>query len=121
MKIALIGYGKMGRIIETLALEKGDEIVARIDEGKTENLIEQLSVADAAIDFSKSRSRQKKCRSVSCSKHSIGRRHDGLERAKRRNKKSHRIEKRCFRFRREFFNRRKFILSHRRFRIGIIF
>jgi 4-hydroxy-tetrahydrodipicolinate reductase len=52
MKIALIGYGKMGRIIETLAAEKGDEIVARIDENNNENLIEQLKTADAAIDFS---------------------------------------------------------------------
>src|SRR5215204_5716452 len=52
MKIALIGYGKMGRIIETLATEKGDEIVARIDETSSENLIEQLSLADVAIDFS---------------------------------------------------------------------
>ena len=42
MKIALIGYGKMGRIIETLALEKGDEIVVRIDETNAENLSEQL-------------------------------------------------------------------------------
>jgi 4-hydroxy-tetrahydrodipicolinate reductase len=52
MKIALIGYGKMGRIIETLATEKGDEIVARIDENNNENLAEQLKSADAAIDFS---------------------------------------------------------------------
>ncbi|MEO6590173.1 MAG: 4-hydroxy-tetrahydrodipicolinate reductase [Pyrinomonadaceae bacterium] len=52
MKIALIGYGKMGRIIETLAQEKGDEIVARIDENNSENLAEQLNGADAAIDFS---------------------------------------------------------------------
>jgi 6-phosphogluconate dehydrogenase (decarboxylating) len=42
MKIALIGYGKMGRIIETLAAEKGDEIVARIDETNSEDLTEQL-------------------------------------------------------------------------------
>jgi len=52
MKIALIGYGKMGRIIETLVAEKGDRIVARIDETNAENLVEQLSLADAAIDFS---------------------------------------------------------------------
>ncbi len=52
MKIALIGYGKMGRIIETLAQEKGDEIVARIDENNSENLAGQLNGADAAIDFS---------------------------------------------------------------------
>ena len=54
MKIALIGYGQMGRIIETLAQEKGDEIVVRIDVGDANNLSEQLSVADVAIDFSKS-------------------------------------------------------------------
>ena len=52
MKIALIGYGKMGRIIETLAAEKGDRIVARIDETNSENLIEQLGLAEVAIDFS---------------------------------------------------------------------
>ena len=52
MKIALIGYGKMGRIIETLATERGDRIVARIDETNSENLVEQLKLADVAIDFS---------------------------------------------------------------------
>ncbi len=52
MKIALIGYGKMGKIIETLAEEKGDEIVARIDETNAESLIEQLKSADVVIDFS---------------------------------------------------------------------
>ncbi len=52
MKIALIGYGKMGHIIETLAEKKGDEIVARIQETSAENLAEQLTQADAAIDFS---------------------------------------------------------------------
>ena len=31
MKIALIGYGKMGRMIEQIALERGHEIVSSID------------------------------------------------------------------------------------------
>jgi 4-hydroxy-tetrahydrodipicolinate reductase len=52
MKIALIGYGKMGRIIETLATEKGDEIVAKIDEHNASEIVELLKTADAAIDFS---------------------------------------------------------------------
>lgn len=52
MKIALIGYGKMGHIIEKLAMERGDEIVLKIDESNAENLTEQLKSADAAIDFS---------------------------------------------------------------------
>ena len=52
MKIALIGYGKMGRIIEGLAADKGDEIIARIDESNAQDLAEQIKSADAAIDFS---------------------------------------------------------------------
>ena len=52
MKIALIGYGKMGRIIETLAIEKGDRIVAKIDEHNAGEIVELLKTADAAIDFS---------------------------------------------------------------------
>ena len=31
MKIALIGYGKMGKAIESIALSKGHEIVLKID------------------------------------------------------------------------------------------
>lgn len=31
MKIALIGYGKMGKAIEEIALAKGHEIVLKID------------------------------------------------------------------------------------------
>lgn len=52
MKIALIGYGKMGRLIASLAEEQGDEIVAKIDETNERNLAETLKSADVAIDFS---------------------------------------------------------------------
>lgn len=49
MKIALLGYGKMGKTIEKIAVERGHEIVLKI----TENIKEQdLSLADVAIDFS---------------------------------------------------------------------
>src|SRR6476620_10319650 len=49
MKIALLGYGKMGKAIEKIALERGHEIVLR----KTaSNSFEGLSAADVAIDFS---------------------------------------------------------------------
>ncbi len=49
MKIALLGYGKMGRLIEKIATERRHEIVARIDEhtGSAD-----LHEADVAIDFS---------------------------------------------------------------------
>lgn len=49
MKIALLGYGKMGQVIERIALERGHEIVLKKDET---NSFEGLSNADVAIDFS---------------------------------------------------------------------
>ena len=55
MKIALIGHGAMGRLIETLAKEAGDEIVVIIDEtdenSRAAELAEKLKIADVAIDF----------------------------------------------------------------------
>lgn len=52
MKIALIGYGKMGRAIERIALGRGHEIVCRID---AENLSDfdspEFATADVAIEF----------------------------------------------------------------------
>ena len=47
MKIAIIGYGKMGHMIEEIALERGHEIVATIDAGDTFD----LKGADVAIEF----------------------------------------------------------------------
>jgi 4-hydroxy-tetrahydrodipicolinate reductase len=49
MKIALLGYGKMGQVIERIATERGHEIVLKKDEFNT---YEGLSDADVAIDFS---------------------------------------------------------------------
>lgn len=48
MKIALLGYGKMGKMIETIAMSRGHQIVAKINKG------DQLDLKDAevAIDFS---------------------------------------------------------------------
>ena len=37
MKIALIGYGKMGKTIEQITLNDGHEIIAWIDKSKHEN------------------------------------------------------------------------------------
>lgn len=53
MKIALIGYGAMGKTIETLAVKKGHEIAAVIESGTSvEELADKLKGADVAIDFS---------------------------------------------------------------------
>lgn len=49
MKIALLGYGKMGQVIERIALERGHEIVLKKDEFNT---YEGLETANVAIDFS---------------------------------------------------------------------
>ncbi len=52
MKIALIGYGKMGKAIEAIALERGHEIVLKIDESNTADLNqEHIEKADVAIEF----------------------------------------------------------------------
>ncbi|MBT4679590.1 MAG: 4-hydroxy-tetrahydrodipicolinate reductase [Flavobacterium sp.] len=48
MKIALFGYGKMGKEIEKIALQRGHEIVLKINEGEQYD----ISIADIAIDFS---------------------------------------------------------------------
>ena len=48
MKIALLGYGRMGQAIEKIAIKRGHTIVAKIDkDNKDENYI-----ADVAINFS---------------------------------------------------------------------
>ena len=49
MKIALLGYGKMGKVIEQIALTRGHEIVLRKDQDST---FDGLQLADVAIDFS---------------------------------------------------------------------
>lgn len=52
MKIILVGYGKMGRIIEKTALERGHEIIGRIDLENAADLNAGLAdQADAAIEF----------------------------------------------------------------------
>ncbi|TDO23310.1 4-hydroxy-tetrahydrodipicolinate reductase [Pedobacter duraquae] len=53
MKLALLGYGKMGQIIERFAVERGHEVVLKINvDNKEELTASNLSKADVAIDFS---------------------------------------------------------------------
>lgn len=52
MKIALIGYGKMGHMIEEVATERGHQIVVKIHIDNTEEFTkENLAQADVAIEF----------------------------------------------------------------------
>jgi 4-hydroxy-tetrahydrodipicolinate reductase len=54
LKIALFGYGKMGRLIDRLATERGDRIVHRIGAKQREALRpDELSEVDVIIDFSR--------------------------------------------------------------------
>lgn len=54
MKIALIGYGKMGRMVEQIALKQGHQIVSKIDPKGHHHQIDAQSTqqADLCIDFS---------------------------------------------------------------------
>ena len=55
MRIALIGYGAMGKIVERLAAERGHEIVSVVDETAlglpAGDVAKMLAGSDAAIDF----------------------------------------------------------------------
>ena len=52
MKIALIGYGKMGKEIEKIALNRGHEIVSIIDINNQEDFeSDAFKSADVAIEF----------------------------------------------------------------------
>lgn len=52
MKIALIGYGKMGHIIHSIALERGHEVVCIIDQDNLGDFdSEAFASADVAIEF----------------------------------------------------------------------
>src|SRR5688572_2888679 len=52
MQIALVGYGKMGKMIEEIALERGHEVVLKISRDNTEEFTQQnLAKADVAIEF----------------------------------------------------------------------
>ena len=49
MKISLLGYGKMGKAIEKIALSRNHEIVSIIDKKKIKG---EISNSDVAINFS---------------------------------------------------------------------
>ncbi len=55
MKIALVGYGRMGRAVEAAAIERGHEVVARIDVNENGDAAElnreRLAGAQVAVEF----------------------------------------------------------------------
>ena len=52
MKIAIIGYGKMGKEIEKIALERGHSVPLKISSANVDEMtIENLNNCDVAIEF----------------------------------------------------------------------
>jgi len=52
LKIALIGYGKMGKAIEEIAIQKGHSIILKIDADNLEDFtVTKLQQCDVAIEF----------------------------------------------------------------------
>ena len=52
MKIALIGYGKMGKAIEEIAIERGHEVVLKVT-SQSQNWEKSLEHTDVAIEFTR--------------------------------------------------------------------
>lgn len=52
LRIALVGYGKMGKAIEEIAVQRGHEVVLKISSANKQELTaEKLQQADVAIEF----------------------------------------------------------------------
>ena len=52
MRIALVGYGKMGRMIEEIALERGHQVVLKLTRNNREELnASSAKNIDVAIEF----------------------------------------------------------------------
>jgi 4-hydroxy-tetrahydrodipicolinate reductase len=62
MKVALLGYGKMGKEIESVALSRGHEIVLRLNSSDKNFSSSDLQGADVAIEFSRPDSAMKNIR-----------------------------------------------------------
>ena len=53
MNIALIGYGKMGKAIEDIAVERGHTITLKVSSSNADYTVEDLKGTDVAIEFSR--------------------------------------------------------------------
>ncbi|MCB0482587.1 MAG: 4-hydroxy-tetrahydrodipicolinate reductase [Flavobacteriales bacterium] len=52
MRVALIGYGKMGKVIESILLERGHQVTLKITRENSNYTSEELKSSDVAIEFS---------------------------------------------------------------------
>ena len=53
MKIAIVGYGKMGHAIEEIATSRGHEICARINSSNADQMVGLVKGADVAIEITR--------------------------------------------------------------------
>jgi len=57
LRLAIIGYGKMGHEVESMAMERGHEVTLRIDRDNTHELTpENLKLVDVAVEFTSPKS-----------------------------------------------------------------
>ncbi len=52
LKLALIGYGKMGKMVEKAATERGHAVIARVDSQGIKSHLPAIQASDICVDFS---------------------------------------------------------------------
>ena len=81
MKAAIIGYGKMGREIEKILIERGHDVTLVIDTDNAADLnAANLAGVDVALEFTMPSTAYANIRTCIENAHSRGERHHGLDR-----------------------------------------
>ena len=113
MKIALIGYGAMGKLIGRLAVERLHEIGLVVDEGdaglSAAELAEKLKGCDAAIDLSSAEAVRRNVEACVLAGVPLAEGTTGWAGGPRRNRSVCQRKKRRVRLRCKFFDRREFV------------
>ena len=112
VNLAIVGYGKMGRLIEQLAPEYGFDVKLRLDidnnakyEGMTK---ENFRGIDAAVEFSTPSTAVGKYRAAGAAGRECGRWDDGMARRSRTGARGGRTRRDRARLEREFFGGREY-------------
>ncbi|GIV49640.1 MAG: hypothetical protein KatS3mg038_0161 [Candidatus Kapaibacterium sp.] len=77
LRLALLGYGRMGNAIEQIALERGHHITVRASRSNPATL-DQLRSADVALDFSNASAVEGHLTLCARGGHTAGARHNRL-------------------------------------------
>ena len=111
MNIALIGYGKMGKLIEQLAPGTASRSSSRLDGSRCiEGIDERFRGVDVAIDFSTRGRRAGDMERIAAARRQPGGRHDRLARSTDRGPRSRRKNGTGWFWRRQLLDRRECVL-----------